>query len=291
MNSTIVRTLSGIVFLGIMVSAILLNRCTFTLLISLIVALGLLEFYRMTVPKAGRLQVTLGIIGGVSLILLLAVYVGRDTLCFSIASACLYDALPAIFAVILFLSLMGVFIAGLYHKAEKPFEHISYLLAGILYIALPFSLMSLLTFWEFRAEYSGILILAYFILLWSNDVGAYCFGITLGRGGKHKLFPRHSPKKTWEGFIGGMLMAMLAGFLISHFLLNTPDQTIHWIAIGLIVSIFGTLGDLTESMLKRSFGVKDSGNIMPGHGGILDRFDGVLLSFIPVLIYFEFVIL
>ncbi len=274
MNNTAVRTLSGIIFLGIMVTAILLNRYTFIALTTVIIVLGMLEFYRLTMPKVACTQKILGVLCGV--VLNLAFY-------FSIANPLSpYAALGILAFLALF---MAIFISSLYAKHEKPFEGVSYTVMGILYVAVPFTLMSMWVFFNpdiFFNEswYSGLNLLAYFIILWANDVGAYCFGMTIGRIGNHKLFPRHSPKKTWEGFVGGVLMAMLAGYLLSVWMLE-GKHNLAWIALGLIVAVFATFGDLLESMLKRSAGVKDSGSIMPGHGGILDRFDGVLLSFIP----------
>lgn len=233
------------------------------------------EFYRMAIPRGiGEFQKSLGILSGILLNLFIF--------------AVIYFAPFATLGLALFtLSFLAIFISSLYVKLEKPFKVLSYVITGIFYVALPFSLMSLWTNSSFYLEeisFSGLTILAYFIILWSNDVGAYCFGMTIGRLGNHKLFPRHSPKKTWEGFVGGVLVAMLASYLVGTFLLE-DDRIVYWLGLGLIVSVFATFGDLLESMLKRSVGVKDSGNIMPGHGGILDRFDGVLLSFLPAAIY------
>jgi phosphatidate cytidylyltransferase len=261
-----------------MVGAILLSRYTFIALTTVLVVLGMLEFYRMTIPNIGVLQKVLGILCGAALnIMFFIFFFGR------------FGIFPLI-AILLFLALfMAIFISLLYVKLEKPFEVLGYAVLGVVYIALPFALMNIWTssssdlFLE-GIKYSGLSLIAYFVILWSNDVGAYCFGMTIGRIGNHKLFPRHSPKKTWEGFIGGVLVAMLAGYLLSIWMFG-GDKKMFWIGMGLIVSIFGTFGDLIESMLKRSVGVKDSGSIMPGHGGILDRFDGVLLSFIPASMY------
>ena len=238
----------------------------------------MLEFYRMTMPSKGALQKVLGILCGVMLNVMLFTFVFET-----------FNILPLLSFLLFAALFLTIFISLLYVKLEKPFEVLGYVVLSILYIALPFALMSI---WVFSssdlvfegAKYSGLTLIAYFIMLWANDVGAYCFGITIGRIGNHKLFPRHSPKKTWEGFVGGVLAAMLAGYLLSIWMFDGNNKLL-WIGIGLIISVFGTLGDLLESMLKRSVGVKDSGSIMPGHGGILDRFDGVLLSFIPATLY------
>jgi phosphatidate cytidylyltransferase len=125
----------------------------------------------------------------------------------------------------------------------------------------------------FQGFYNRGLILGYFFLLWSSDSFAYVFGNLLG---KTKLFERISPKKSWEGFIGGLISTVAISFLLAYF--NPEIATIHWVVIAVLIVVCGSLGDLTESLLKRSLNVKDSGSILPGHGGMLDRFDGLLLS-------------
>lgn len=117
-------------------------------------------------------------------------------------------------------------------------------------------------------------------MLWANDTGAYLFGVKLG---KHRLFERHSPKKSWEGFIGGIFTSVLVGYIISYYF--TDYAFYHWLIMAFIISCFGTLGDLVESMFKRSIEIKDSGKILPGHGGLLDRFDGLLLSAPVIFVY------
>jgi phosphatidate cytidylyltransferase len=167
-------------------------------------------------------------------------------------------------------------IIELYQKSERPFENIALLILPIIYISVPFALMNI--------TYSGQgakIVLAFFIFVWASDVGAYCFGMLLG---KHKLFPRISPQKSWEGFFGGIITAIVVSILVSHFMFDGKNLQ-HWLIVSVITSVFGTLGDLVESMLKRSVGIKDSGKIMPGHGGMLDRFDAVLLAFPVVFVY------
>jgi phosphatidate cytidylyltransferase len=169
-------------------------------------------------------------------------------------------------------------IAQLYQKDEKPFLPVAYTLLGILYIAVPLSLFNLL------GVHHRPVLLGLFIILWSSDVGAYVFGMLFGQKGKHKLFPSISPKKSWEGFIGGLLTALAAGYvLLSVNML--PYGLMHVLIISLLIAVFGVFGDLVESMLKRSVGVKDSGHIMPGHGGLLDRFDAALFA-LPVTLFY-----
>lgn len=182
-----------------------------------------------------------------------------------------------------------IMVIELYRKQERPADSLAHTFFPISYIVLPFSLFPYLAFNQTGLNsllshpginFSPGIILAFFLLLWSNDTGAYLSGITFGR---HKLFERISPKKTWEGFIGGLVLTVAVAWFIST-KLEVVSST-GWIVIALIVSITGTYGDLVESMLKRSAGVKDSGNILPGHGGFLDRFDSVIISFPLVYLY------
>ena len=153
-----------------------------------------------------------------------------------------------------------------------------------MYIVLPLSLINVLAFKHFtcfsgEASYYAIP-LAMYIFIWANDSGAYLSGVTLG---KHKLFPRISPKKSWEGSIGGALLTVAAGVVIAQF--YTFMNVWQWIGMALVVVVFGTFGDLTESMIKRHLGIKDSGTMLPGHGGILDRLDSMLFVIPAVVVY------
>tara|TARA_B100001540_G_C15777991_1_gene629592 strand:+ start:191 stop:1009 length:819 start_codon:yes stop_codon:yes gene_type:complete len=174
--------------------------------------------------------------------------------------------------------LIGVFatpLIELYNKKEEPFSNICHSLFPVLYVSIPFGLLILANSQApgYTEKYNAELILGFYFVLWSNDTGAYLSGKAFG---KHKLFERISPNKTWQGSIGGGLLAIGISVLISFIFTTLPIW--QWIIIGIIISIFGSMGDLAESLFKRSMGVKDSGKIMPGHGGILDRFDGLLIA-------------
>lgn len=258
----------------VLIGAIVLNKYSVAGLFFVVSMLGLIEFFQL-MEKAGfkpkkRIAATIG--GLIYGIIALYSFGGEIT----------FSYLLFIFPLLVILVLLELF-----RKSEFPVTNFAFSIAGILYVVIPFAMLN---FFAYRADgrfyetigiegYQYILLLAFFVIQWSNDTGAYLTGRAIG---KHKLFERISPNKTWEGAFGGAIFALLAGFLFAYF---THGHIGHWLAISLLIVVFGTLGDLTESQIKRSVGVKDSGNILPGHGGILDRFDGVLFSAPFVLTY------
>lgn len=188
------------------------------------------------------------------------------------------------------LCVVYLLVAELYLKNENPIHSWAYTMLGQMYITLPLSLINILAFGsgdsEAMAEPNMLLPLSIFILLWTNDTGAYCTGSLFG---KHKLFPRISPGKSWEGSIGGGVLSLIVAGLIGYWANNNGEvQSLDipvWIGLGLVVVVFGTWGDLVESLFKRTIGVKDSGKILPGHGGMLDRFDSSLLAIPAAIVY------
>jgi phosphatidate cytidylyltransferase len=271
-SNLVTRTISGAVFLCILLSGIIFHPFGYGAVLLTVIVTGLYEFYSMVLPKMFTLRKIFGY----------AIAIATFTLFFLkgfgwVSADCFW---------ILAVLAAGVFIAELYSRSDNPFANISGVLAGVIYVALPFSLTTELTLHEGNYDYR--IFLALFIFLWCNDVGAYCFGMLFGRGGKHKLFERISPKKSWEGFFGGIVVALAAAFATSSVWGERYDfDRFHWFALAGIVALSGVFGDLAESMLKRSTGVKDSGRIMPGHGGILDRFDSALLAFPLALAYIK----
>ena len=196
---------------------------------------------------------------------------------------------PAVAFVPYLLTIIYLFVSELYTKAENPISNLAYTMLSQMYIALPFSMIPVLAFMssaDGEPRYNYLLPLSVFIFLWVNDSGAYCFGSMYG---KHKLFERVSPKKSWEGSIGGALCVIIAAVFIAlasgEVENNGAVRLLVWIGLGLVVVVFGTLGDLVESLMKRTLGIKDSGNILPGHGGMLDRFDSSLMAFPAAVVY------
>lgn len=187
------------------------------------------------------------------------------------------------------LTVIYLFISELYSGSENAIEDWAHTMLGQMYIALPFSTINMLAFnggANGQTVYNYIVPLCVFIFLWTNDTGAYCSGSLFG---KHKLFPRISPGKTWEGSVGGGLLVLVAAAIVYHFFPHIESEMglslIEWMGLGLVIVVFGTWGDLVESLFKRTLGIKDSGNILPGHGGMLDRFDSSLMAMPAAVVY------
>jgi cytidylyltransferase family len=187
------------------------------------------------------------------------------------------------------LTIIYLFVSELYTKNKNAVHDLSYTMLGQMYVALPLSMINVLAFrtaTDGNIHFYYLLPLSVFIFLWTNDTGAYCVGSLFG---KHKLFPRISPAKSWEGSIGGGVLVLVAAFLVSLLDQNHGNlsglNTLQWLGLGLVVTVFGTWGDLVESLIKRTLGIKDSGTILPGHGGMLDRFDSSLLAIPASAVY------
>ena len=241
-----------------MAGAILAGKYFYGILFLAVTLLTLYEFYRLyagtpyPVPKVSGMAA-----GGLIFVISFLSFSG-------LAPVKLYSL---IIPVALFL-----FIAEIYRKKDNPFLSLSIMFFGLIYIAVPYSLSAFLVFPAANSHlYTPGNLLGLMILVWLNDTGAYVFGMLFG---KHRLFKRISPKKSWEGAIGGTIVTLVLGYWMNFFVpsLSRTD----WIVLGLLVSVFGVYGDLFESLLKRTAGVKDSGTLMPGHGGILDRMDSLL---------------
>lgn len=272
MKNLIIRALTGIIFVVVLISAIYIHPIFFLILFCIITGLTLWEFGGLVKHyENANLQRTVNVLGGVYLFIATFVYANGLT-----------DG--KIFLPYL-LFIMLTMIAELYYKAPNPINNWAFTLFAQVYCAGSFSILNFI-----GAEpgtpgvmsYTPIFIMAIFIFVWLDDTGAYLVGSLIG---KHKLFERISPKKSWEGFFGGLILSLASSQAFARF---APEiNRMNWLGLAATVVLFGTWGDLIESLLKRTLGVKDSGNVLPGHGGMLDRFDSVMLAVPASYIYIE----
>ncbi|MBA3704760.1 MAG: phosphatidate cytidylyltransferase [Bacteroidetes bacterium] len=268
MNNFFKRALTAGVFVAVLLGCTYYSQLSFTILFFGITILGMGEFYSLSEKGENKPQKILGTFIGASL------FASNALVCMG------YVDLTILIIHIPLLFLM--FINELYLKAENPFRNIAYTLLGIVYVAIPFSLLNYLV--VFTDSFSHHIVFGFFFILWSNDTGAYLAGSAFG---KNKLLPRVSPGKSWEGSIGGAIVSYIVAYVISEW--YTDLSVIDWFIIATILIVIGTLGDLVESLYKRSKNVKDSGNLLPGHGGILDRFDSLIMAtpFVFTFLYLE----
>ncbi len=264
LNNLVTRALSGAVMVAVMVGMILSCRYALALLMMIIALGSLVEFYKFASLAGLKVAKCMGYSSAVILIVL-------NTLV-------AFGLLDAKYLVLSILFVLAPFVAQLYRKDEKPLENITASVAGILYCSL--AAISMIYLSVIGGGFYPMLVLGYLILVWTNDVGAYLVGISIGR---NKLFERHSPKKSWEGFFGGVIFTIALG---AYFATLIGESMIFGVGLGFLIAVMGVWGDLIESMFKRAIGIKDSGSIIPGHGGFLDRFDAFLLSAPICLIYF-----
>lgn len=272
MKNLITRTFTGIIFVALLVSAICLHPIAFLLLFSLITGLTLWEFSGLINRNLSvDIQRTINVVAGMYLFVASFAYAN------GLADGRIF--LPYLFFILL------TVIAELYYKATNPVTNWAYTLFAQIYCAGTFSLLNFMGAEQNATgttAYSPLLVIALFVFIWLDDTGAYMVGSMIG---KHKLFERISPKKSWEGFFGGLFFALAASQLFASY---APQiDRLHWLGLSATVVLFGTWGDLTESLLKRTIGVKDSGNILPGHGGMLDRFDSVMIAIPAAYVYIE----
>jgi phosphatidate cytidylyltransferase len=280
------RAITGFFFIIVMLGSVLLSDYIFGAFYLLLCLLCLHEFYGLNIKSGIQPNRLAGFITAI--------------LVFSGFALINYSGLPALPATettavwghrllfLLPLPVSAIFIHELFKIDASPFTNIAYTILGLVLICIPFSFFIALAYVKPTSPagaHNLHIPLGFLLMLWSNDTGAYLVGRAIGRT---KLFERHSPKKTWEGFIGGVLIAALAGFIISLYFKDLPWN--QWVSIAIIIGCFGTLGDLVESMFKRSINIKDSGGILPGHGGLLDRFDGFLVAAPLVYTYLYFVV-
>lgn len=271
----ILRAVTGLLFVAILVGCILYDSITYGALFLFISALTVREFGTL-VNNIEGVNINKGITALSAAYLFVAFFAYLSGL---------YD--NRIFIPYLVL-LLYLFISELYLKKENPIMNWAFSMMSQLYIALPFAMLNVLAFSTDEGGnqfYSPLLPLVIFAFLWLSDTGAYCVGSLIG---KHRLFERISPKKSWEGSIGGALFSIGAAVLFAY--LFPVMSYAQWIGLGLTVVVFGTWGDLTESLFKRQLNLKDSGSILPGHGGLLDRFDSSLMAIPAAVVYIYLVV-
>lgn len=270
------RTLSGTVYVALVVASILVHPAFFGLLFMVITSLAVREYHHLTQSYNGLTVCTTGAA---------ALLFGESYFYFS------GEELSVLLVGGFVFFTMAAMLLELFRTPTTPIRNWGNLWTSLMMIALPFSLMNGILF------YNKYVLLALFITIWVNDSGAYCVGSLMAKrkGGNHKMFPRVSPGKSWEGLIGGIVFALLAGYIF--YIVGWTD-TMHLTAyplmdsllFALVVAVFGTLGDLMESLFKRTIGVKDSGRFLPGHGGVLDRFDSLLLATPAVYFFFVYLV-
>lgn len=263
LKKLLIRSISGLVYVAIIIGCILWGDYGVALLGSILAILATLEFSKICHGRAITIfPLTLDILGAWAL-------------------AVSFNPEIPVVPLVLWVAIMLIrFTAELYQKNEDPIKSLAKSMLAQIYIGVPLACMSATAF-----ILDPKIILIVFFMLWINDTGAYLVGSLCG---KHRLFERLSPKKSWEGFFGGLFFNIIAAVLFcycSDSFMGMHANLFKWISISLIVTIFGTWGDLVESMIKRQLHIKDSGNIIPGHGGILDRIDSFLLAMPAVFVY------
>ena len=287
MKNVLTRSLSGLLLIIIVIGSVWMNSVTNFLLFLFILIFGLFEFYRFA--KAGDFKPNdkIGIATGI-IIYGLSYFIAAGIL-------------PINMFILVLPLLLFIPILELYRQKKNPIVNISITFFGLAYVVLPLSLIHFMTIGPQlgnnepdlisniniglqQVYYNSFIIIGYFIIQWVSDTGAFIFGVSFG---KHRLFERISPKKSWEGAIGGFVTTIGAAFLV-HYIFPQMELN-NWIIISLIITFFGIYGDLIESLYKRSVNVKDSGKIMPGHGGILDRFDSTLIALPMVFFYLKII--
>lgn len=272
MSPILIRTISGAIYIILMLGSVVLGSYIFGAVQLVFLLLCLLEFQKMYSGAETSVNKTGFIFSGVLSYLIVLLFLWQV---WNIKFVLLI--IPVIFILI---------ISELYRKNKLPILSLGISILGLIYIVVPFVLLNFFFYTEMNyASPTGSILAGFFIVIWGNDTFAYLSGMALG---KHKLFERISPKKTWEGVLGGALFSIITAVVLSYFF--SAYTIFEWIGFALTIVIFGTFGDLFESLIKRTLGLKDSGNMMPGHGGILDRFDSILMAAPFAYTYIVFVL-
>jgi len=269
MNTTVKRSIFGVLFLAVMLGGLLFNEWLYVVLFAFITGVMLHEFYKMTLGSQYKdLQSS-------------AIFVG--VLLFILGNQYFFGGEKGWTVGLGLVSILLLMVQSVFRKDHTDFLKTAFLYAGLVYIAIPLAFSNAVV--SRGGEFSGLLLVAFFCIIWASDVGAYCFGMLLGQKiWPAKLCPSISPKKSWAGYVGGLLMALLAGAILYWTGLFTFPLW-HCLIVAALMHVMGVFGDLFESLWKRATGVKDSGTILPGHGGLMDRFDSALFAFPTAYVY------
>ena len=270
MKNLLTRSITGIVFVAVILGSLFLGEFTYVTIFAAILVGALIEFYSFFKTSNYHPSKTIGYISGAAL--------------FGISYFIAADILPVQWIFSFFPFLLLIFIIELYSKKPSPIENIAITILALVYLAIPVSLINFLVFPSFEdsTHFTPDILIAVLSIIWIYDSSAYMVGVNFG---KHRLLERISPKKSWEGAIGGAITAIAFSYVISLFI---PEiSLIHWFVLSILIVISATFGDLTESLIKRTIGVKDSSNLFPGHGGVLDRFDSLLFAVPVVVLYLK----
>ena len=271
-RNLLVRAASGVVLLGVVLGAAFVGPLGYSALLLLITGVGVWEFYALARAKGVEPQRGLGLVGSLGLTL-----TGASILCVNYLDY-YYEVFILLGIAIAALAIMFTFVVEVFRNRQTPIHNIATTIMGMVYVGLPMAVMAIIPMFldnnlDFKCpEWNPWVFLCYLFLVWGNDVFAYLVGISIG---KHKMCERLSPKKSWEGFFGGVIGSLAMGALGAYIV---EGNYIMWIGLALVVSLSSVVGDLAESMFKRDAGVKDSGAFIPGHGGMLDRFDALIFS-------------
>ena len=270
-RNLLVRAASGVVLLGVVLGAAFMGPLGYSALLLLITGVGVWEFYALARAKGVEPQRGLGLVGSLGLTL-----TGASILCVNYLDY-YYEVFILLGIAIAALAIMFTFVVEVFRNRQTPIHNIATTIMGMVYVGLPMAVMAIIPMllqnpdWK-DPYWNAWYFLCYLFLVWGNDVFAYLVGISIG---KHKMCERLSPKKSWEGFFGGVIGSLAMGALGAYIV---EGNYIMWIGLALVVSLSSVVGDLAESMFKRDAGVKDSGAFIPGHGGMLDRFDALIFS-------------
>ncbi|HIA05383.1 MAG TPA: phosphatidate cytidylyltransferase [Flavobacteriales bacterium] len=264
MSNMVTRALTGSLIVATILGGIYYDRSSFVGLFFVITTFGLWEFYTLAEKGGMAPQKLLGTIAGAAFFVISSMYILR--------------MIPLVYLLVIMPLMFLILIAELYRKSESPLVNISITLSGIFYLSIPMVLLSYLSYppaygLRDNYDYNPNILIGFFLILWTNDTFAYLVGKTLG---KRKLFESVSPQKTWEGSFGGAVFSIVLAYFLVRFFPELRKRD--WLVVAGIIVLFSNLGDLIQSKFKRSVYVKDSGTVLPGHGGILDRFDGVYLA-------------